>query len=401
MVKGSKRTVDINGWALVRDNPLTKAGVYPYMGHEIPDPRAEPNKLYQVYRPAEELQDPETIKSAHLLPFIDEHEEIGKGATPAEKKGIQGIVGENVYYDDPYLRGNLRIYSDAANALINSKQKVELSAGYRCIYVWEPGIYNGQHYDCKQVKIRFNHLALVKEGRTGPDVLVQDHAIITIDTAEFVTMTLQEMLDALALLSEEDKAQLLAALQTPAEDADGELTDEQRTAAAAAAESLTATAETAEAGAAAAAAAVETGDPAAAAEAVAAAEATAATAEQAEGEAEAATLDALKKEVKALKAQQATMDTGALLRSISQRDNLAKNVSNFVGTFDHSAMTMDEVAQYGVKKLGIKCGKGSEAVALDAWMQGRTPAHQQTSSVTTDSARPNTDVKGKLWSDKK
>ncbi|MBG3014860.1 DUF2213 domain-containing protein, partial [Proteus mirabilis] len=66
--------------------------------------------------------------------------------------------------------------------------KIELSPGYRCIYDFTPGEFNGERYDAIQRHIRANHLALVDEGRTGADVAVQDHSVITIDTKELIRM---------------------------------------------------------------------------------------------------------------------------------------------------------------------------------------------------------------------
>lgn len=391
----SKREVDINGWLMVKDNPLTKVGVYPYMGYEIGAP--EPNRIYRVYRPAEELQDPETIESFKLAPFIDEHEVLGRDATPAEKKGVHGVIGENVYYDAPYIRGNLRVHSSAMQELINRKEKIELSPGYRCKYEFTSGVFDGEAYDAIQRDIRANHLALVKEGRTGADVAVLDHSIITIDTAEFVAMDLNAMLEAIAAMSDEDKARLLAALQSDTTtDQEGELTEAQQAAAGEAAEALEDVAQAATEAAEAATEAAETGNAEAAAEAAQAAEAVAEAA--AEAEEEAATLDALKKELKKIKGQMAAMDTASLMRQISKRDQLAKRVSEYVGTFDHTGMTADQVAEYGVKKLGITCGKGHESIALDAWMQGRKPEREQV--TTAMDSRPNNSVKSKLWSAK-
>lgn len=391
----SKREVDINGWLMVKDNPLTKIGVYPYMGSEIGAP--EPDRIYRVYRPAEELQNPETIESFKLAPFIDDHEVLGRDATPAEKKGVHGVVGENVYYDAPYIRGNLRVHSSAMQELINSKEKIELSPGYRCKYEFVPGVFDGEAYDAIQRDIRVNHLALVKEGRTGADVAVLDHSIITIDTAEFVAMDLNAMLEAIAAMSDEDKAQLLAALQSDTtNDQEGELTEAQQAAAGEAAEALEDVAQAATEAAAAATEAAETGNAEAAAEAAAAAEEVAEAA--AEAEEEAATLDALKKELKKIKGQMAAMDTASLMRQISKRDQLASRVSEYVGTFDHAGMTADQVAAYGVKKLGITCDKGHESIALDAWMQGRKPEREQV--TTAMDSRPNNSVKSKLWSAK-
>lgn len=61
---------------------------------------------------------------------------------------------------------------------------------------------------------------------------------------------------------------------------------------------------------------------------------------------------------------------------IADRNALAARVSQFTGNFDHERMNIDQVAQYACDKLSIKCAKGSEPVALDAWLQGRKPEHE-------------------------
>ncbi|MDE9567464.1 DUF2213 domain-containing protein, partial [Xenorhabdus bovienii] len=39
----------MNGWLEVKDNPISKVGVFDYMGSEIGAPN--PGDLYRVYRP--------------------------------------------------------------------------------------------------------------------------------------------------------------------------------------------------------------------------------------------------------------------------------------------------------------------------------------------------------------
>lgn len=80
----SKRKYDKNGFFEVRDNPISKVGIFPYMGSSIG--ADEPNRIYRVYRPEEELSNEETIESFKLLPFVDDHAMLGSGEIPAEKK---------------------------------------------------------------------------------------------------------------------------------------------------------------------------------------------------------------------------------------------------------------------------------------------------------------------------
>ena len=184
-----KREYDTNGWFEVKDNPLSKMGIFQYSGGSI-SPECEKDKIYNVYRPAEELSTEECINSFKLLPWIDNHVMLGsedEGLTPAEAKGIQGVIGEDVYFDGEYLKGNIKVFSEAMSNLIANGKK-ELSCGYRCRYEYAPGTYDGVAYDYVQREIRGNHLALVENGRMGPDVAVLDHFTFTVDNKELFNM---------------------------------------------------------------------------------------------------------------------------------------------------------------------------------------------------------------------
>jgi uncharacterized protein len=183
----SSRSTDINEFIEIKDNPISKVGVFPYLGSQI-SPDLEPDKIYQVYRPEEELNNPETIDSFKLIPWTDEHAMLGSkesGLTPAEQKGVHGVVGESVHFEDGYLKGNLKVFSTKLAELIDAGKK-ELSIGYRCLYELASGVFKGQKYDAVQRQIRGNHLALVDEGRSGRDVAVLDHFKFTFDAKGIV-----------------------------------------------------------------------------------------------------------------------------------------------------------------------------------------------------------------------
>lgn len=393
----------------VRDNPISKAGVYPYLGSEINNPEAsDPNKVYWVFRPPEELARQETIDSFKLMPFIDEHEILGVSGMPAERKGMQGVVGEQVRFDPPYLRANIKIHSSAAQSMIRSGTKVELSPCYGCDWPSEVGTYEGRPYQFAQRNIRGNHLALVEEGRTGPDVAVQDHRKFTLDSAELLPMALapedMEAIKAMVL-------ELLAAQKTPG-DADPEADkskdedpetpkdadipvevpaaegDETR-----AAEHIEAVVEQVEE-------AIEEIKEAAedltkasdsksrklAQDRMTKAKSKLATAKAAHAhlakdsaaKQQGALVNSLSKQVKDLTAKleaanSTAKDSGAFLGLIADRDALYGRVSKFTGAFDHSRMDSKQIAEYACDKLSIKCEKGQEGIAVDAWLQGRKP----------------------------
>lgn len=445
MAEQSKRMVDWNGFMEVRDNPISKVGVYPYLGSEIPGAE-DPNRIYQVYRPAEELSRPDTIDSFKLMPFIDEHEILGKSGMPAERKGMQGTLGEQIYFDAPYLRGNIKIHSSAAQSLIKAG-KVELSPCYGCDWVKGDGTFDGKPYQYTQRNIMGNHLALVEEGRTGPDVAVQDHRTFTLDSKELLPMefTPEQLAQLKALIAEmmgaktgdEDPVKPDPAADAdpdpdavmpdvskdddldPDAIADPEVTPEQGDAA----EQAVSAAEQAQEAIQEVAAAIE--EVASASEEVVAAadskrkpamdKLTKAKAKLAAARSKATKLAAdaklksklakdgalvrqvhiLQAEVKALKAKPAQDGGLALITQVADRDALANRVTPFTGAFDHSRMTAAAVAKYAVDKLSITCAKGNEAIALDAWLQGRKPAHE---TIARDSAPKTGDASAhSLW----
>lgn len=359
----SARHTDINGFVTIKGNPISKEGVFEYSGAQIGHEDAD--RIFKVYRPGEELADPECIESFRLLPFINEHTMLGsedEGMTPPERKGVEGMIGEDVYYEAPYLRGTLRIVSESLkNALAGGK--VELSPGYRCVYEMTPGVFNGQRYDAIQRKIRGNHLALVDEGRTGPDVAVLDRMTFTVDSntlkeavmAEEMkdqegsggldrTKALFEELKPLLAESEEARAMLAELVQamTKSDEGEGEKIAEAE------------------------------GEDEGKGEETQAADLCSTDADP-EADKEKAAMDA---RIKHLERKLAAMDT-ALVTGIADRDALASKLSEFVGTFDSARMTVAQVAEYGVSKLGIPCTKGAERVALDAWLHGRTPERKK------------------------
>jgi hypothetical protein len=359
----SARQVDANGWYEIPANPLSRVGVFPYSGRQVGD-LENPDKVYQILRPPEELAAPECIQSFKLVPWIDEHALLGgedKGLTPAEKKGIHGVIGEAVFFDGDYLRGNVKLFSEKLAGQIESGKR-ELSCGYRCTYDMTPGVYNGQRYDGVQRNIRGNHLALVKEGRMGPAVAVLDHLTFTIDTKEAVMadqvtdpnaaaqpapVTLESLAAMVAAMGEK-----LAAVSAfveklaPLEKAEhGEALDAEALAAKEAADKC-------------------------------AADALAAQQAGAGGMDSAAEIKALRAQIDALAGKVSTgMDSKAVMAEIAQRDALAKQLSAHVGTFDSAEMTLADVAAYGVQKLGIQCDPAQAVPVLTGFLHNR-PATQ-------------------------
>ncbi len=260
--------------------------------------------------------------------------------TPAEKKGIEGVIGEDVYYKDGVLYGNIKIFSEGLADLIESGKK-QLSVGYRCVYDLVSGVWNGIQYDAIQRGIRGNHVALVTEGRMGREVAVLDHFKFTFDSKEIIMPEEKEYEKKEEKESKDDAEEggkeeishsavlkylkehfknheqiekLMGTGEEAAKDDSSEIPDDEKT-----------------------------------------------MDKEEEKEEKKDGMDA---------ALIANLEKTFLVNA-SKRDVLAERLSHDVGTFDHSEMTLKEVANYGVKKLGLNCAPGTEHVALDAYYHNR------------------------------
>lgn len=357
-VANDKREYDTNGWFEVQDNPMSLVGVFPYLGRSLPG-APDPDKMYMVYRPADELSSPETIDSFKLLPWIDDHVMLGsedEGLTPAERKGVQGVVGEKVYFAETErfpngaLFGNLKLFSEAMAQLLAADKK-ELSCGYRCKYDWTPGEFDGVRYDCVQREIRGNHLALVENGRMGPEVAVldgigQDSFTFTLDAKDFIMAdentstepSLGQVVEQLKTIAPQ-VAELMKFMQTikPIEEAEhGMELDEDES--------------------------------------------------KKEGEeekpAEDSDDDEKKDDDKSSGMDAAEIEKRVLAR-IQAKNSLYSKLSAHVGAFDHSEMDLEKMAAYGLDKLGVEAPKSGKL----AFLEGVLAAKSIPAAVATDSAQ--------------
>lgn len=169
----SRRHKDNNGYLHVDASNITKEQVAPYYGDEIPGCERlglEPNKLYYMYRPADELA--KAARSFDGMPLLFEHHDTS-AARPA-KDYVIGSLGTDAEFRAPYLVNSLIITDGEAIEAIERGDYKQLSAAYMYTPVMQGGIFGGEHYDGRMTDIKANHVALVKEGRAGPDVVVAD-----------------------------------------------------------------------------------------------------------------------------------------------------------------------------------------------------------------------------------
>lgn len=165
----SNRYFDENGYLVIKDNKIAKAGVFDYLGREISDSLPE-TEIYKVYRPWEELE--KSAKDFEGMPLKYGHEWV-----EPEKRDIKiGAVSGEVKLEEPYLVADIKIYDKDAIEAITGRNIVELSPGYTAKYIAENDEYAGEQYNFKQEDIKYNHLAVVENGRSGKDVKINDWA---------------------------------------------------------------------------------------------------------------------------------------------------------------------------------------------------------------------------------
>ena len=169
--KNSNREKDANGFLHVKNCHCTKVQIAQYLGSEISNDLI-PDKVYNVFRPEEELKKAETIQSLNGVPLQLEHHD-DTAEKPAQYTRI-GATGTDAVFEFPYLSNSLHFFNQKAIDLIESGEKCELSIGYDCEIHKESGEYAGQPYDFVQRNIKIQHVALVECGRAGADVKVSD-----------------------------------------------------------------------------------------------------------------------------------------------------------------------------------------------------------------------------------
>lgn len=368
---------DINGFIEIKGNKLSKPGVFDYLGAEINAP--EPDRIYQVFRPPEELQDTECVNSFKLQPWVIDHKMLGKNYdSPAEAKGIHGVIGEDVYYDDSdgWLKGNIKIFSDTLEEEI-AEGKDELSLGFGCVYEFDvTGTYGGKRYNVIQRNIRGNHLASVDESRMDVAVMdsAMDHLTVKINPTGAITMPQKKAADSKAKTpaeSGQDQEMSMSDMMgtmkemMPMMKEMGDMMCMMKEMMASMGGGMEG----------------EVDKPAMEQEYMYKEEEPGMDQEGPEEERDKekgmdtaaliADIKTLKAELATLKQRPAGMDSSALMQELSGRDDLAQRLSRFVGTFDHASKSLKEVAEYGVEKLEIPCQKGQEVSALQAFMHNR------------------------------
>ena len=171
--RASVRSIDADGRMHIAISNISKANVCGYMGREIPGAEKlglDAGRMYQMLRDPQELE--KAASTFNNVPLLDEH--IPVSADEPHKSKVVGSTGTDAEFDGEYLKNSLVVWDSGAIAGINTGEQKELSAAYRYVADMTPGVYQGVPYDGVMRQIVGNHVALVKAGRAGADVVVGD-----------------------------------------------------------------------------------------------------------------------------------------------------------------------------------------------------------------------------------
>lgn len=366
------KKVDTAGMWSIKGNPITHDGVALYSGKAIDATGAlglDPDKLYPVYRPFDELA--RACESFNGKPLINDHEMIGteEGLRHPDEKNIGGTIF-NVRPSadmEGYIIADMTIFSQELQDAI-SDGKVELSLGYWCKYRPEVGTYNGVRYDFVQYDIEGNHIALVDRGRMGSGVRVFDNKEKTLVFDSMETPKMKKptkVLDATELreqiaellkdASDEALAKCKDILDPAKTEGDNDDPPKQDDPPPAKKEG-------------------EDDDPPKQDD------------PPAKKEGEDDDPPPAEKKDEPAKTGDAAPTMKQMLAEFSKREGIYKAVEPHVGSFDHAEMTAAEVAKYAAKKMGIATVDGAEVACVENYLKGLGAKKVETVSAAGDAS---------------
>jgi uncharacterized protein len=195
-LQSTRRYDDVGRMHLGSSN-ISKAAINEYFGREINDAMQgeadwkplDPERKYKLLRHPDELQ--KAVPTFNNIPILSKHVPVSAAASDSHRPELViGSTGTDCAFDAPYLKNSLVFWSRDALDNIEGGGNKQLSSAYSYTADMVPGDYGGEPYDGVMRNIVGNHVALVREGRAGPDVVVGDSKPEELDTMSNKTVTL-------------------------------------------------------------------------------------------------------------------------------------------------------------------------------------------------------------------
>ncbi len=146
---------------LTYDFLAAQTGVFPYYDWDLG------RVVYELKHP-DDLLRADVVDQLMHLPITEDHPwELV--STDNAKEHIKGLTTGNASVQDNKLAGEGTIFDAALIGKVLGGTKDECSLGFECTIVDEHGVYEGVAYERRQTEFRLNHLAMVEQGRCGPE----------------------------------------------------------------------------------------------------------------------------------------------------------------------------------------------------------------------------------------
>jgi hypothetical protein len=226
-----KPTIDDVTGFMTAPVTLSRIGVQHYFGFELGLVDRATEKI-GVFRPEIEVFDAESIKSFINLVATDNHPE--DLVTTSNVKSLQvGTVSDVKPSNDNRVLEGVVTITDQTQINKIKNGKIEVSVGYLNELKEETGSFDGQTYEFIQTKIRANHLAIVDNGRCGPNCKIitdgNEEVVkmqkVTIDgiTFDIEDGKLAQAISNMRANFDTEKAEMLKKLNKQKEDLDAEI----------------------------------------------------------------------------------------------------------------------------------------------------------------------------------
>jgi uncharacterized protein len=156
---GEHRTTPQGG--LVARANFTRTGVFAY--------RQPDGTIRRELRHPDDVFEPQSMETLKHATLTDDHPDK---VHPGNWKQVAIGHAVDPAKDGRYLAGEVHIQHGDAIEKAKSGKLRELSCGYECALDPTPGVFNGERYDARQRRIRYNHVAAGPAGwgRAGPEV---------------------------------------------------------------------------------------------------------------------------------------------------------------------------------------------------------------------------------------
>ncbi|MED4455913.1 DUF2213 domain-containing protein [Metabacillus fastidiosus] len=152
------------GYLTFKNVPITRTGVFPYR-------RKDGATSYEAKLPEEILSD-STVLSAQSKAITNEHpNELV--TTTNHQQLAKGLSHTDARVDGDKILVSFTVTDSELISEIKDGKR-EVSIGFLSDIEQRDGEYNGQRFDAVQKNIEINHIAIVDQGRAGPEIGIRN-----------------------------------------------------------------------------------------------------------------------------------------------------------------------------------------------------------------------------------